>query len=375
MNQKSRVAAIACASYHKDAVKNAVFSALDECGDLSDLFHSGQHVHIKPNMLTAKPPESAAITHPAVVQAVIEYIRRHDIRVTIGDSPAGISQPVPHYWKVTGLQAVAEQTGAELVAFEKKGVVERDVNGRRYYVAEIVAQADVVINICKMKTHGLTLMTGAVKNMFGVIPGIQKGEFHKKYPRVQDFAEVLVDVYQSVKPQLSIMDAVVAMEGNGPSSGSPKHVGYILASRDAVAMDAVAAHLMGFAPRDILTTAIAARRHLGMSDLSAIEIRGEDISSTPGLQFHLPSNRFVYYLPESLIKFVARFIWIRPKADKATCKKCGICIRNCPVQAMHSEDGIPIIDYDTCIKCFCCDESCPHGAIKQEMSWLAKKLQ
>ncbi|MBN2008665.1 DUF362 domain-containing protein [candidate division KSB1 bacterium] len=373
--EKSIVSMTSCDNYEYPTIQKALRSILSELPQIDSLVKSGQHVHVKPNMLTAKEPERAATTHPAVVRAVVEYIQQADIKITIGDSPAGISKPIEHYWEKTGLKEVADKTGASLIPLEKKGVVERRINNKSYYIAQAIADADVVINVCKLKTHGLTLMTGAIKNMFGTIPGVQKGEFHKIAPKLRDFANVLVDVFQSVRPALTVMDAIVGMEGSGPSSGTPKKFGYLLAGHDAVAIDTVASHIMGFNPHEIITSVIAAERGLGCNDIENIDIRNIDRLQIHSVDTELPSNRILYYTPEFLIKLVGKLVWIRPRANKERCRRCGVCIHNCPVQAMNDEDGLPIIDYNVCIKCFCCDESCPHQAIEQEMSWLARKLR
>jgi uncharacterized protein (DUF362 family)/Pyruvate/2-oxoacid:ferredoxin oxidoreductase delta subunit len=373
--EKSRVSIISCETYDYPQVKAAIRTMCDSLPELKNQLKSGLHVHIKPNMLSAAEPELAVTTHPTVVQAVIEYIQQVDVKITFGDSPAGISRPIEYYWEKTGFKDVAAKTGAQLVSFERKEVVERQIGKKKYYIAKVIADADMVINVCKLKTHGLTLMTGAVKNMFGSIPGVRKGEFHKLAPKVHSFSEVLVDVFQAAKPTFSVMDAVIGMEGSGPSSGTPKKFGFLLASKDAVALDTVAAHIMGFNPHEIETSVLAARRGLGCNDFNDIEFFGIGRAEIPAIETSLPSNRLLHYLPEVLIKLVGKYVWIRPRANKEKCKRCGICIKNCPVQAMHEEEGLPVIDYSVCIKCFCCNESCPHRAIEQDVSWLARKLR
>ncbi|MBD3291170.1 DUF362 domain-containing protein [candidate division KSB1 bacterium] len=371
----SIVSIIECQNYDQQKVDLALKHCLNKLDAIDQIIKPDTTIHIKPNLLSARLPEHGITTHPSVVKALVNIIHKRGAKATIGDSPAGITRPIEEYWRTTGMHKVAEETGAQLIKFEKKGVIEKVVNGKSYFIAKPLASADVVINLCKLKTHSLTLYTGAIKNMFGIIPGVKKGEFHKIAPKVTQFSEILVDIFQSMQPQLTIMDAVIGMEGNGPSSGKPKHFGYILASRDAVALDAVGAHIMGYLPDEILTTQIAYRRGLGEKDLDKIRFNGfrkEDLKKQDVL---LPSNRLYQSLPEFLLKLAGRLIWIRPKANEAQCRKCGMCIQNCPVSAMVSKDGIPVIDYETCIKCFCCDEICPHDAIDIQMSWLARKLR
>ncbi len=374
-SNKSIVSIVSCNSYKQSIVLTAIKSCLKNIGGFEQFIVPGITVHIKPNLLSAKEPERAATTHPVIVRVLVDILHSLGAKVTIGDSPAGISRPIEEYWDMTGLREVAQQTGAQLIVFEKKDVSEVIVNSNRYFIAKAVAEADIIINLCKMKTHSLTLMTGAIKNTFGVIPGIRKGEYHKQAPNVKDFSEILVDIYEAVKPQINIMDAVLAMEGNGPSSGSPKDVGLIIASTDGVALDSVASSIMGFQSEEILTNQIASNRGLGVCNISEIEFIGLGIDDLQNYNFQLPSNHYVNYVPEFLMKFIGKLIWVRPKVLPNKCKRCCLCIKNCPVIAMESNDGIPKIDYKQCIKCFCCDEICPHDAIEQQMSLLAKKFK
>ena len=373
-SKKSIVSLVQCSTYSYEHVVKAIKNSMQNIGGLERFITPGTKVHIKPNLLSAKEPDKAVTTHPTVVRAVVDIVHKLGGEVTIGDSPAGISRPIEEYWEKTGIMEVAQQTAAELVRFEKKTVIERIINGNSYFIAKAISEVDVIINLCKMKTHSLTLFTGAIKNMFGIVPGVRKGEFHKEAPKVKEFSEILVDIFETVKPQVNIMDAVVAMEGNGPSSGTPKHVGFIIASTDAVALDSVAASLMGFNSGEILTTQIAHSRGLGQHDLDNIEFCGIDINELERQDFQLPSNRFIQFIPEFLMKLMGQLIWIRPKAIAQKCERCGLCIKNCPVNAMTAKDGVPEIDYNQCIKCFCCDEICPHNAIDQQISWLAKKI-
>ncbi len=372
--KKSIVSILKCQDYNQQIVDVVAEKTLNNINAFASIIKPNITVHIKPNLLSARTPDRGITTHPSMVKALVKIIQSRGAEVTIGDSPAGITRPIEEYWKKTGMLHVAEETGAQLVKFEKSGVIERVVRGKSYFIAKPLASADVIINMCKLKTHSLTLYTGAIKNMFGVIPGVKKGEFHKIAPKVKDFSEIIVDIFEAAKPDITIMDAVIGMEGNGPSSGKPKHFGYILASRDAVALDAIGSYMLGYAVDDILTTKIAHQRNLGEKDFNKIEFRGIKQHQLVQHQILLPSNQLYQSLPEFILKLAGKLIWIRPKANAKHCKKCGMCITNCPVKAMESVDGIPVIDYNACIKCFCCDEICPYNAIDLQMSWLARKL-
>ncbi|MDZ7384796.1 MAG: DUF362 domain-containing protein [candidate division KSB1 bacterium] len=369
------VSAVQCTSYEFQVVAEAVEQLLVPLGGLAHFVQRGNHVHLKPNLLAAKEPARAITTHPVVVEAVVRMLLDLGAKVTIGDSPAGAVKGLQRYWDNTGLSEVAKRTGARLVAFETGGVQERVVRGRSYYISRYVIDADVVINLPKLKTHGLTLYTGAVKNLFGVIPGLRKSEYHKQAPHPEDFAEVLVDIYSAVRPHLHIADGVVGQEGNGPSSGRVRPIGVMLASTDGVALDAVGAAIMGFDPEEIDTTRIASQRGLGEGRLEHIKVVGADLESLRLPDFVLPSNRLIKLVPRWLMILGARLIWVRPRADRELCKRCGVCQTNCPVGAISTDaDGYPVMDYTRCIKCMCCDEGCPHQAIEQEMSWLARRF-
>ncbi|MBN1154842.1 DUF362 domain-containing protein [candidate division KSB1 bacterium] len=370
----SRVGLLKCDTYQQDEVVSVVERLLFDVIMIQDLIKPGFKVHIKPNLLSLKGPDRAVTTHPAIVRAVVNLIKPLGVQITIGDSPAGMTKAIEKNWLATGMKQVADETGVRLVPFENSKVTLKHVRGNTYFISSIVADADVVINLCKLKTHSLTLMTGAIKNMFGVIPGIKKSDYHRMAPDVDGFSDILVDVFETVKPQINIMDAIVAMEGNGPSSGNPVHLGYVLGSRDAVATDAIAAFLLGFNNDEIVTTAIAYERGLGEKRLDVIDVVGLSLDELEIKPVVLPSKRLQSYIPNFIMDMIGKLIWVRPCVNKDTCKKCGLCVENCPVQAMTPVNGIPKIDYSICIKCFCCDEICPYGAIQQEMSWLVKRL-
>ncbi len=371
----SVVSVVRCPTYDLAAVTDAVERLLAPLGGMERFVQRGQWVHLKPNLLAAKEPARAITTHPAVVEAVVRMVQDLGGHVTVGDSPGGAVTGVQRYWQNTGLMEVARRTGARLVSFETGGVVERKVRGLSYFVSRYLVEADVVINLPKLKTHNLTLYTGAVKNLFGAIPGLRKSEYHKQAPHPEDFAEVLVDIYSAVRPHLHIADAIIGQEGNGPSSGKVRPMGLLLASSDGVALDAVGAAIMGFAENEIDTTRIAAQRGLGQGSLEHVQLIGAELEGLRLPDFILPSNRLIKLLPRWLMVLAARLIWVRPRAIRDLCQQCGVCQTNCPVGAISTDaDGFPVMDYERCIKCMCCDESCPHHAIEQEMSWLARRF-
>jgi ferredoxin len=223
-----------------------------------------------------------------------------------------------------------------------------------------VADADVVIDVPKLKTHGFMMLTGAVKNLFGCIPGLEKAQFHLKVPDRDDFGDMLIDLMLACRPALAIMDAVTTMEGEGPSGGTPRHMGALLASADLVAMDVVAAAMTDFDPMDVYTNRAAARRGLGPASLADVETVGVDPSLLSVEGFLHPAADVAERVPPWLRKWLRKRTASMPYlARPAECTSCRTCERNCPVSAIEMSDGRPTFDYEKCIRCYCCQELCP----------------
>ena len=372
---KSKVSIVKCEDYSIENVRIAIKKTLENLGGLENFIKPKQKILIKPNLLSAKDPSRAITTHPTIVQSIIEEIKKFGAVPFIGDSPGGAERGVKRVWENTKISEAAENTGAELVKFEGGGVCRIETSeGKAYYISKYALQADAIISLPKMKTHVLVLFTGAIKNMFGIIPGFRKGEYHKQFPYPKDFSQMLVDVFSLAQPKLSIMDAIVCMDGDGPSSGNPKYVGLILASSDAVALDKVCSKIYGFKEDEIETTNIAEKRGLGTADFSNIEIIGEKLSDIVLPKFDLPSNRFLKMVPKFMVKLLEPHVWIKPNIKQELCTNCNICVENCPMKAIKENSKNPIFDYTKCINCLCCHELCPQNAVYLERSWLAKKF-
>lgn len=368
----SSVAISRCAAYDLSRITTSLDKLIDQLGGIDCFVSSGQKVLVKPNMLSAKSPDAAVTTHPVLLEAVILLVQQSGGIVSIGDSPSAVYKGLKRYWENTGYREVAERTGVRLLNFEAGGTLRQEINGRVYHIARDVMEADVVINLPKMKTHGLTLYTGAVKNVYGCVPGFQKALYHKQFPHPDDFSEILLDVFACVQPALTIMDAICAMEGNGPSTGTPRDVGLLLASDNGVSLDAVANFIMGYGDDEVATTHLAGKRGLGETRMSKIEIFGETLEAVRIKNYVLPSNHVLFYLPKWLLRWLGRFLWVKPRTDLSRCTGCSVCAEACPVDAIKMEKGIPITDYGTCINCLCCNESCPESAVYQEYSSLAR---
>lgn len=371
------VALVRAESYERESLDQAVGQALTHLGGLKRFVQPGMKVLLKPNLLSAKAPERAITTHPEFVAAVGRAVKALGARVIIGDSPAGAEKGIDRLWLNCGLTAIAQRDGFELINFEMSGSRPVTVGGQVYYIAKPVLEAGLIISLPKLKTHVLTLMTGGVKNTFGCIPGFRKGLYHKEAPKPQLFARVLVDIFSAVRPALTVMDAIVAMEGDGPSSGRPRQIGLVAASEDAVALDAVMAAVMGLNPDRVHTTRFAGERGLGESRLSHIKTLGESIQDVRAVGFKLTSNTKMELIPKFGYDFVSRFIWQRPMIDDVTCTQCQACVESCPTGAMVAvgPSDTPAFKEDLCINCWCCHEICPSKAVGIEKSWLARRLR
>lgn len=360
-----------CRDYEPSRLRSVLIELLEPLGGMKSFVGPGKRVLLKPNLLSAKDPDRAITTHPNLVQAVAEAVRECGGEPFVGDSPGGAIRGIKRVWQNTGMEEMAQRAGLELVNFEASGS-ERIENGDYvFFVSKPVLEADVIISLPKLKTHSLTLLTCAVKNMFGVIPGFRKGEFHKLFPKPGEFAEMLVHLYRLVTPSLNIVDAVVAMEGNGPSSGNPFELGLLIAGEDGVAVDAVAARTIGFKDGFVDTLRIASESGLGEGEYERIDRIGDGIE-TRAIDFELPSNRVQKLIPRTLVKVIAPFVWVKPVIDPARCTGCAFCFESCPVDAIERKGSVYEIKEGECVKCLCCHELCPESSIDIRLSPLAR---
>ncbi|MCL0065344.1 DUF362 domain-containing protein [Dehalococcoidia bacterium] len=369
----TKISIVECADYDIGRVKEAVRKAVSLIGGWEGIAKRGNRVLVKPNMLSARPPEDGVTTHPSVVRALVELVQEEGAEVVIGDSPGGTNRDLPHFWEVCGYTEVSKVTGAPLISLDREILEVEVADGviyRKLHLSRSVLEVDALITVPKLKTHSLTLLTGAVKNLVGVIPGGGKIELHRRCPRPDDLGEAVVDILSAVRPKLALMDAVVGMEGNGPVSDKLRDIGIILASRDSVALDTVAQAMIGLKPFDVPTTRAAAQRKLGTSDLRQIEILGQPLKVVE--DFILPSNAVVRNIPRPILSLIARRIMVRPRARADKCTNCGFCMNNCPVDAIHIEETPVRIDYKKCILCLCCYELCPEKAMDLRKSLLAR---
>jgi uncharacterized protein (DUF362 family)/Pyruvate/2-oxoacid:ferredoxin oxidoreductase delta subunit len=334
---------------------------------------------LKVNLLTKAEPDRAVTTHPSLVRAVVRAVKAAGAAdVAVGDSPGGRTTPASAraLFETSGMAGVAREEDVRLVLLDDDVVRAPAPGGALYQAFNLgreVVEADVLIDLPRLKTHGFMMMTGAVKNLFGCIPGLEKAQFHLKVPDRDDFAEMLVDLMLACHPTLSIMDAVIGMEGDGPSGGTPKPVGALLASCDPVALDVVAAAIAGFEPMEIYTNAAAHRRGLGPESTEGVEVVGTDWHEVAPASFAHPARDITRGMPPGIGKWLRARISSRPVLGRPeSCTGCRTCEKNCPVNAIQVTDGRPAFDYDACIRCYCCQELCPERAIDLRTPWIVR---
>lgn len=342
-----------------------VFASLDRNGAE---IRTGSSAFIKVNNISSRRlPDSAVNTHPAVVREVLRNLLERGLLPVVGDDVnAGCEDP----FHASGLRAVCRELGVKLVNLREEGFREVRIDGRRLpslFVSRLVLEADLIVNIPKLKTHSLTGLTCAVKNMYGVLPAGERLRLHKLFPMNEPFCEALVDVFAAAKPHLTICDAIVAMEGEGPSGGHPRTVGCILAGTDAIAVDSVASRLIGIEALDVATNRIAQERGLGQADPARIEIRGGPLERfcVPDFKHSIVAFSFLRTrFPSFIYAWVQSQLVLTPEVSPLRCSFCRECFGICPQRTIFEREKKAWVDVRACIHCLCCHEVCPSQAIR-----------
>lgn len=358
------------AEYGREEVQEGVARLLEPLGGMERYVKPGERVLIKPNLLSAKPPEAAVTTHPELLRAVILQVQKAGGVPLVGDSPGvGSGRRVAER---SGMMEVIEETGAEFVPFTETSPVAGAGTFREFELARPYLEADRLINLPKLKTHEMMTVTCCVKNLFGAVVGTQKAAWHLKAGADKElFARMLLEVYQLRRPDLNIVDAVVAMEGNGPGSGDPCRVGVLLAGENAVAVDQVAAEVAGI-PKKLLYLQNAARQlDLPGSRREEVAVLGPDPDEVLERPLRLPHLSDVQFgLPGFLKNRLRNQFTSRPEVAAGKCELCSVCVKACPPAAIRVQGGRLRFDYQRCIRCFCCRELCPHAALTLRDGWL-----
>lgn len=367
-----RVSIVRCGGYNRDAVYEAVREMLAGLGGIESFVRPGMSVYIKPNMLGRHAPDEAITTHPEVVGAVARLCREAGAaRVLIGDCPggAGGEERIRRCLETCGYEAVAQREQAETVINRQKTVREVPNGGvaKSFELVREMTDAGVLISISKCKTHQLCAFTGAVKNLYGTIFGNDKRKYHAIYSRPTAFNHFLIDIAETVKPALHIMDAVVGIEGPGPAAGYPRKLGALLASASPYALDAAAVRLIGWKQSDVLLLGLARERGLLPGRFEDIELVGAPLDE---LRLKKPfmkptmTGQAAIRLEKLLPKPIREALNARPFVNRPMCVGCAECMRACPPKAIVMQDKKPVIDYEKCIRCFCCQELCPEKAME-----------
>jgi uncharacterized protein (DUF362 family)/Pyruvate/2-oxoacid:ferredoxin oxidoreductase delta subunit len=358
------VTLVHCETYEPGRVEAALQKVLEPLGGIAGFVSPGDRVLIKPNLLSARAPEKRVTTDPAVVRAVAHLVMEAGGRPFIGDSP-GI-EPFKRVVAKTGMEEIARELGIDLVELSRPRRVSLPDTSifRNLQIASQALDADVVINLPKLKTHTQMLMTLGVKNLFGTVVAQRKTEWHYMTGLNRDtFASLLLHVYQAVRPAVTILDGIWGMEGEGPGNGDPCHLKVVAAARDAVALDMTICRMLGIPLESFPLYRAARAGAFGETDPDRIQVQGDPPESFGLPEFQIPELDSLRILPGIFDGFAKRYLVSKPVQDAETCAGCGECVEACPANAIELEERCLHFDYDACIRCYCCQEICPRGAI------------
>ncbi len=376
----SDVALIRCESYDYDAVKAAVQRGVDLVGGAGTYAKAGEKILLKANLLVGDAPEKCVNTHPSVLRAVAEVFKTTGARLSYGDSPAiGTARAAS---RKIGMDAAAKEAGIELKEFQPGREVHfaEGLQNKKFTIAQAVLASDGIVSLPKLKAHGMQKLTGCVKNQFGCIPGLLKGEFHVRLPDAYAFARMLVDLDRCVHPRLYVMDGITAMEGNGPRGGTPRKMNVLLFSSDPVAVDATVCRLIDLDPMLVPTIAYGQAAGRGTAGEKSIALLGDDFDSFRCPDFVIDRTAIKPYQEKGLLRFASNRLVAKPVIVEDRCIRCGLCITVCPAKpkALDWRHGDrtqpPVHDYGICIRCYCCQELCPEKAIELKKPLLRRVL-
>jgi len=376
-----KVALIKCDSYDQEKVSESLRKGIELIGGINSLFSSEEKILLKPNILVGDKPEKGITTHPSILAGLADLLLEQKLSITYGDSPGFGS-----------LKRGSESSGIKTV-FDERGIKSADFSTINYVtfpegnilkkipLAKGVTDSDCIVSVSKMKTHGFTRITGAVKNQFGCVPGLIKGEFHVKMPDITDFSKVLHDINNYIKPRLYIMDGIEAMEGNGPRGGNILKMNTLLFSTDPVALDMVFCKLIDLKPEFVPTLRSIEDESLIMG-FNEIEIVGDNIDDLINPSFNVVRKKFDRFASiGSFPQFLKNIISPKPVINYDICKNCGRCVLQCPTdpKSVNWKDSgdfaYPVYNYKTCIRCYCCQEICPHNSITIKTPLLGKLIR
>ena len=376
---KAKVSIVRAHDYDYAEIYAVMEEGIELIGGLAKIVPPGSKVFVKINHLSPpSPAEKGIVTHPIFVEVVLNLLKAVGADITVGDD---IQSGSGDGFQLSGFRQMCQRAGVRLINLREIGFVETACSGHfleKVYLSKTLLDADVIINLPKLKTHSLCVFTGGVKNMYGTIPSSLRRKFHGDYIRNEDFSQVVTDIFSATRPQLTIMDGIIAMEGEGPAAGNLRRLGIILTSQDAVAVDAVATKIIGLNTMDIYTTRYADERGLGVGTLQNIEVVGEGVEGVTVPDFRPPTsvaNTLARIVPRGLPKFILRQLSIKPNVIERLCTVCAECQKICPTGAISLNNETAKIDYDICIECMCCHEVCRFDAIVPKRSTSGRIMQ
>lgn len=380
---KTKVSLLKCENYEYEKVEKSILESFENLGGIDKYIKVGEKVLLKINLLMKKRPEEATTTHPIFTKALAKVLIDYGAEVIIGDSPGGPfnTKVLNGVYKACGIEEISKEVGAKL-NYNTNAVNMKNENGlilKNINAIEVLNEVDKVISVSKLKTHGMMMFTGAVKNMFGTVAGLEKAEYHVRMPNNKDFSNALVDICVLSNPVLSFMDGIVGMEGNGPSGGNPRDVGVVIASTSPYHLDVVATNLISINPKKVPTIQRCVEREIIKGDLSDITLLGDNLNDSKINDFIVPDIRSLDLLEGKLPKFMRDILndLMQPKPvfNSDTCISCRRCLDNCPPQVITMDNNNkPTANLDECIRCFCCQELCPVNAIDIHRPLLMKLM-
>lgn len=374
----SKVFIYKCEDYEENNVSAAIHNIINSFDSIKNVKPNSKVV-IKANLVSAMDPQKGATTHPVLLKELTQYFLQKKCSVVIGDSPGGVFTKVylGHIYNATKMK----ETGALLNDdFDTKKAVFENAKVLKYFeYTSYIDDADLLINFCKLKTHGMMNLSCSVKNLFGLIPGTLKPEYHYRFPNHKDFANMLIDINEYFKFDVNIVDAVIGMEGNGPTMGNPKKIGCVLASENPYALDYISSKIIGINPNDVETIICSEDRCLFVAtgitindDINKYLIKDfKTIQGRNSIMFYSNNNNIFKKL---IAKISNQIFTNKPKLKKKKCIGCGKCAKICPAKAILIINKKAVIDRDKCIKCYCCQEFCPTGAMSVNSSLIMKVL-
>lgn len=358
-----------CKAYEYEALRAIIDEQFEALG-FAEKIKPGMKVAVKPNLVVRAKEESGTCTHPLVTAAVCTWLSDHGAQVTVVESPGGPYTPamLRGIYQHCGYTEMAQQYGVTLnedCSYEQVSCPQGE-QCRLFDIVTPILQADLVVDIAKLKSHCMMMFSGCSKNLFGVVPGLMKPELHCRFPEKEAFAAMLVDLCERVKPGICVMDGIIAMEGNGPTGGNPKAMHVLAASENPYAIDTVCCELAGMKQEEVPLLQEAVRRGLCPEGLSNIPVLGDSFASLKVDDFRMPESKssdFLDTLPHFLQPLAKKITTPYPKIQTKKCVGCGKCAESCPQHTIRLHDGKAQIQYKNCIHCFCCHEMCPQHVI------------